>query len=113
MLNLFEIIFLKGFADFFFIIFAGMGTKIRCKSYLPGYHPMIDLNENAKGCWSRCYEDNMLSGHLCNGFMLRPVNAYSEYDKEMLKRTMLEHEAIFRKQVSIFTLPYKLFETMI
>ncbi|XP_019709246.2 uncharacterized protein [Elaeis guineensis] len=77
----------------------GMGTKIQCKSYLPGYHPMIDLNENAKGCWSRCYEDNMLSRHLCNGFMLRPVNEYLEHDKEMLKQTMLEHEAIFRKQV--------------
>ncbi|XP_038970346.1 uncharacterized protein LOC103700861 isoform X1 [Phoenix dactylifera] len=76
-----------------------MGTKFQCKSYLPGYHPMIDLNENAKSCWSRCYEDNMLSGHFCNGFMLRPVNEYSEYDKEMLKRTMLEHEATFRKQV--------------
>lgn len=47
----------------------------------------------------------MLSGHLYSGFMLRPVNEYSEYDKEMLKQMMLEHETIFRKQVSIFTLP--------
>ncbi|KAG1347854.1 hypothetical protein COCNU_06G016830 [Cocos nucifera] len=60
---------------------------------------MIDLNENAKSCWSQYYEDNMLSRHLCNGFMLRPVNEYFGHDKEMLKQTMLEHEAIFRKQV--------------
>ncbi|XP_026659375.2 uncharacterized protein LOC103704441 isoform X1 [Phoenix dactylifera] len=60
---------------------------------------MSDLNENVSSSWSWCYEDNMLSGHLYSGFMLRPVNEYSEYDKQMLKQTMLEHEAIFRKQV--------------
>ena len=96
--------FLRDFSDFFFIIFAGMGTKVQYKSYLPGYHPMRDLNENVSSSWSRCYEDTMLSGHIYSNFMLRPVNEYSEYDKEMLKRTMLEHEATFRKQVSIFTL---------
>ncbi|XP_010923571.1 uncharacterized protein [Elaeis guineensis] len=76
-----------------------MGTKVQYKSYLPGYHPMRDLNENVSSSWSRCYEDTMLSGHIYSNFMLRPVNEYSEYDKEMLKRTMLEHEATFRKQV--------------
>ncbi|KAG1368611.1 hypothetical protein COCNU_14G010790 [Cocos nucifera] len=59
---------------------------------------MRNLNENVSSSWSRCYEDNMLSGHLYSDFMLHPVND-SEYDKEMLKRIMLEHEATFRKQV--------------
>lgn len=56
-----------------------MGTKVQCES------------------WSPYYEDRALNEHLYNGSMSRPE--YSGYDKEMLKRTILEHEATFRKQV--------------
>ena len=76
-----------------------MGTKVQHTSYLPGFYAMRDLNEEAEGCWSQYYEDNTSGRNLYNGYQLRPTNRYSEYDKEMLKRTMLEHEAIFRKQV--------------
>ncbi|XP_072987678.1 uncharacterized protein [Typha latifolia] len=73
-----------------------MGTKVEGKSYLPGYFATGDLKGNTTSSW---YEEKTLTGHLYDGFMLRPTHGYLEYDKEMLKRTMLEHEAIFRKQV--------------
>ncbi|KAG1342010.1 hypothetical protein COCNU_05G002390 [Cocos nucifera] len=76
-----------------------MGTKVQCKSYIPGYYPMTNLNNDSDSSWSLYREDKTFSGQLYNGFKVRPVNEYSEYDKEMLKRTMLEHEAVFRKQV--------------
>ena len=78
-----------------------MGTKLQCESYQLGYSSMRNLNEDSSGIWSPYYEDKTLNEHLYNGFMLRPVNEYSGYDKEMLKRTMLEHEATFRKQVQM------------
>nr|XP_010936384.1 uncharacterized protein LOC105056020 [Elaeis guineensis]XP_010936385.1 uncharacterized protein LOC105056020 [Elaeis guineensis]XP_019709918.1 uncharacterized protein LOC105056020 [Elaeis guineensis] len=76
-----------------------MGTKVQCKSYIPGYYPMTNLNKDSDSSWSRYHEDKTFSGPLYNGFKVSPVNEHSEYDKEMLKRTMLEHEAVFRKQV--------------
>ncbi|KAJ4961778.1 hypothetical protein NE237_021688 [Protea cynaroides] len=79
-----------------------MGTKVQCKSYLPGYYSMRDLNSDANnGGWPVYYEDKTLkSGQYYNGFLLRPsTDAYLGYDKEMLKQTMLKHEAIFRDQV--------------
>ena len=87
-----------------------MGTKVQHTSYLPGFYAMRDLNEEAEGCWSQYYEDNTSDRNLSNGYQLRPTNGYSEYDKEMLKRTMLEHEAIFRKQVIIHS-PLYTFKT--
>ncbi|KAH7660727.1 hypothetical protein IHE45_15G012200 [Dioscorea alata] len=77
-----------------------MGTKVQCKSYMPGYYPMRGHDDDRNGNWSMFYDGSRApNGHLYNAFMLKPMNGYSEYDKEMLKRTMLEHEAIFRKQV--------------
>eukprot|EP00268_Persea_americana_P003184 TRINITY_DN10957_c0_g2_i1.p1 TRINITY_DN10957_c0_g2~~TRINITY_DN10957_c0_g2_i1.p1 ORF type:complete len:1103 (-),score=235.67 TRINITY_DN10957_c0_g2_i1:441-3749(-) len=78
-----------------------MGTKIHCKSYLPGYYSMRDLNEDAStSSWSPFYEDRMLqNGQYYNGFTPLAMDGYSEDDKEVLKRTMLHHEAIFRTQV--------------
>ncbi|XXG48745.1 hypothetical protein AAC387_Pa02g3107 [Persea americana] len=61
-----------------------MGTKVHCKSYLPGYYSMRDLNEN---------------GQYFNCFMPMAQNGYLECDKEVLKQIILQHEAIFRKQV--------------
>ncbi|XP_058070194.1 uncharacterized protein LOC131219201 [Magnolia sinica] len=77
-----------------------MGTKVQCKSYLPGYYPMRDLNLNANnGSWSLSYEEKILkSGQYYNYFSSTPMDG-SEYDKEALKKTMLKHEVTFRNQV--------------
>ncbi|XVF43186.1 hypothetical protein PTKIN_Ptkin02bG0020300 [Pterospermum kingtungense] len=81
-----------------------MGTKVQSKSYLPGYYSMRDLNEDSN-CysWPLHYEDKTLTngGQYYNSFYPRAtVGAYPGYDKDVLKRTMLEHEAIFKNQVS-------------
>ncbi|XP_039044686.1 uncharacterized protein LOC120184236 isoform X2 [Hibiscus syriacus] len=80
-----------------------MGTKVQSKSYLPGYYSMRDLNEGSNGCsWPLYYGDNTLTnGQYYNGFFLRAIaDAYPGYDKNALKQKMIEHEAIFRAQVS-------------
>ncbi|XVF03255.1 hypothetical protein REPUB_Repub04eG0245400 [Reevesia pubescens] len=53
---------------------------------------MRDLNED----WLPYYVDNTLT----NGQYYNSFYAYPGYDKDVLKRTMLEHEAIFQNQVS-------------
>ncbi|XWS64209.1 hypothetical protein CRYUN_Cryun06bG0166800 [Craigia yunnanensis] len=80
-----------------------MGTKVQSKSYLPGYYSMRDLNEDSNSCsWPLYYGDKtLINGQYYNSFFPRAiVDAYPGYDKDMLKRTMLEHEAIFKNQVS-------------
>ncbi|KAK6242686.1 hypothetical protein SCA6_008075 [Theobroma cacao] len=80
-----------------------MGTKVQSKSYLPGYYSMRDLNEDSNSCsWPLYYGDKTLTnGQYYNGFFPRAIaDAYPGYDKDALKRTMLEHEAIFKNQVS-------------
>ncbi|KAJ7943393.1 DUF863 family protein [Quillaja saponaria] len=79
-----------------------MGTKVQSKSYLPGYYSMRDLNDESSSCgWPLFYGDKNLSNGQCyNGYLQRATSgARSEYDKDVLKRTMLEHEAIFKNQV--------------
>ncbi|KAH7673467.1 hypothetical protein IHE45_08G009400 [Dioscorea alata] len=76
-----------------------MGAKVQCKSYLPGYNPMRGQDDDRNVSWSLFCDGKARNGHAYNEVMLKTVLGYSECDKEMLKRTMLEHEAIFRKQV--------------
>ena len=76
-----------------------MGAKVQCESYLPGYNPMRGQDDDRNISWSLFCDGKARNGHAYNEVMLKTVLGYSEYDKEMLKRTMLEHEAIFRKQV--------------
>ena len=78
-----------------------MGAKVEGESYMPGYYATGDLNMEPNGRWSPYYEERTSNGRLCNGFTTKPTNGYSEFDKEMLKRQMLEHEAVFRQQVSL------------
>lgn len=88
-------------------LIAGMGTKVQCKSYLPGYYPMRDLNQDSNSCsWPPYYGDKTLTnGQYYNGFLPRAAaEAYSGYEKDVVKRTMLEHEAVFKKQVCLFPL---------
>ncbi|OMO71910.1 hypothetical protein COLO4_27938 [Corchorus olitorius] len=80
-----------------------MGTKVQSKSYLPAYYSMRDLNEDSNSCsWPLYYGDKTLTnGQYYNGFFPRAItDAYPGYDKDVLKRTMLEHEETFKKQVS-------------
>ncbi|CAL9078081.1 unnamed protein product [Musa acuminata var. zebrina] len=76
-----------------------MATKVQSKNYLPGYHSMQDIKEDAPSSWSSYYKDKKFSDHLYNTYVSRLTNGHLEDDKEMIKRMMLEHEAIFRKQV--------------
>ncbi|WOL01702.1 hypothetical protein Cni_G10419 [Canna indica] len=76
-----------------------MGTRVQCKSYISGYHPIRDLNEDPAFRWSPFFEDKTFSGQLCNDLKSRRVGSWLDYNKEMLKQIMLEHEAIFQKQV--------------
>lgn len=77
---------------------------MQCKSYLPGYYSVRDLNEDPNNCsWPVYYGDKTLSNRqYCNGFLPRATaDAYPGYDKDVVKRTMLEHEAIFKNQVFV------------
>ncbi|XP_020676730.1 uncharacterized protein LOC110095504 [Dendrobium catenatum] len=76
-----------------------MGTKVHYRSYFPGHDKMRDLNADAGNSWPSFYISKTPSKHLYNGCFPSPSTGHSECDKEILKQTMLEHEAIFRKQV--------------
>ncbi|CAL9093640.1 unnamed protein product [Musa textilis] len=77
----------------------GMVMKVQGKYHLPGYYSMQDIKEDARTSWSWFFQDKKFGEHLCNNHIPRLVDGCSEHDKGMIRRTMLEHEAIFRKQV--------------
>ncbi|EMS45421.1 hypothetical protein TRIUR3_08831 [Triticum urartu] len=70
-----------------------MGAKVEVEGYNPGHCAMGDLHASANG-WRFPYEEET-----SNGFVTAEAVGYSEYDKEMFRRTMLAHEAVFRQQV--------------
>lgn len=72
---------------------------MHCKNYLPVEYSVRNLSDDSSSHCPQNYENRSLSGHVYDGCMLSTVNRYPVYDKEKLKRTMVEHEAIFRKQV--------------
>lgn len=83
----------------------GMGTEIQVKSNLLGHYSMRDLNDNSNICsWPPYPRDNVLpNSHYYNGYLPRSAaEVYPVLGKDILKHTMLEHEAIFRKQVYSF-----------
>lgn len=70
---------------------------------------MTDLNENSNSCsWPLYYGDkNMVNGQYYNAFRPRAVtDLHPGYDKDVVKKTILEHEATFRNQVFKFSLPF-------
>ncbi|KAM3269149.1 putative protein isoform X1 [Capsicum chacoense] len=78
--------------------------KMQCTSYLPGYHPK-DLNGSRSGnSWSIPHNDIAWNG--ARGFyvssppFMADRNLELVHQKEILKQTVLKHEAIFRYQVS-------------
>lgn len=80
-----------------------MGTKVHCESLFTGYHhhSMRDLNNESNGCrWPLFYGDNnktSANDQSYNGF---PSQTTFGFDKEVVRRTMLEHEAVFKTQVT-------------
>lgn len=96
-----------------YILLPGMGTKVQCKSHVPGYYSLRDMNEDSSSSiWSPFHGDkNLFNGQYCNGFIQRTVrDEYPEYGKDVLKQKMIEHEMVFKNQVytlaSICGLPY-------
>ncbi|XP_047149106.1 uncharacterized protein LOC124821284 [Vigna umbellata] len=76
-----------------------MGTKVQ---NLPGYYSMRDLNEESSSCgWPLFYGDKSLSnGQYYNSYLpSSATDACSGYDRDAVKRMMLEHEAVFKNQV--------------
>ncbi|KAJ4825324.1 hypothetical protein Tsubulata_043499 [Turnera subulata] len=79
-----------------------MGTKVHCDSYFPGYFSMRDLNENSNSCsWPFYYGDKTFANaQYYNGFLPSTIaDVYPGNEKDAVKRTMLEHEAIFKTQL--------------
>lgn len=84
-----------------------MGTKVQIENYLPAHYSMKDLNRESNGAsWTSCYgeSNNLSNGQFYYGFLPRPVaDAQPGYDKDVVKQTMLEHEAVFKNQVRVLT----------
>ncbi|XP_045812958.1 uncharacterized protein LOC123906968 [Trifolium pratense] len=76
-----------------------MGTKVQS---LPGYYSMRDLNEESSSCgWPLFYGNKALANgqYYQNHLPSAAADVCSAYDKDVVKQTMLEHEAIFKNQV--------------
>ncbi|KAI3733743.1 hypothetical protein L6452_13198 [Arctium lappa] len=88
-----------------------MGTQVQSKSSFEGYYSMRDVNEDSNSSsWPLFYgEKPLTNGHYYNGFIPRSTiaDAHPGYDKDALKQKMLEHEDIFKKQVSELHRLYK------
>ncbi|CAN1187762.1 hypothetical protein LINPERPRIM_LOCUS32025 [Linum perenne] len=79
-----------------------MGTKVQCESYYPGYLQMRDITDDANSCsWPQYYgEKPFANGQYCNGVLPKATTeTYPGFDKDSIKRTMLEHEATFKHQL--------------
>ncbi|KAK2429262.1 hypothetical protein QL285_027716 [Trifolium repens] len=76
-----------------------MGTKVE---NLPGYYSMMrDLNEESSSCGWPFYGDRTPTNvkYYDNYLPSSTTDACSVHDKDVVKRMMLEHEAIFKNQV--------------
>ncbi|CAN8293682.1 unnamed protein product [Cochlearia groenlandica] len=78
-----------------------MGTKVHCERLFSGYHhhSMRDLNNEPNGCTRPLfYADNKTSANdqSSSGF---PSQTTFGYEKDVVRKTMLEHEAAFKTQV--------------
>ncbi|KAH9626159.1 hypothetical protein KSS87_017683, partial [Heliosperma pusillum] len=79
-----------------------MGAKVQTENYLPRQALTKDLSrESNGGRWPSFYTEGRLpNGQFHYVFLPRTVaDSHSGYDKDVLKQTMLEHEAIFKDQV--------------
>ncbi|KAK4785188.1 hypothetical protein SAY86_001877 [Trapa natans] len=85
------------------MLFRGMGTEVQRKSSMPGYYSMRDLNEDLNGCsdWplhfrERCLPNGQVYGHSLAG---SAADLCLDYDRDAVKKKILEHDAVFKKQV--------------
>nr|GMC62195.1 uncharacterized protein LOC109189230 isoform X1 [Ipomoea batatas] len=80
-----------------------MGTKIQCKTYLPAFYSVKDLNghvNNNRVSLLNHEEQTLRSVQHFDFFAsCVPVDGYFEYDKEKVRQTILKHESIFRHQL--------------
>ncbi|XP_031742535.1 uncharacterized protein LOC101222648 isoform X3 [Cucumis sativus] len=79
-----------------------MGTKVQCKSSLPGFYPMRELNNDSNShSWPLFYGDRSFTNAPFHKVVLprASANGYLGDDKDVVKQKMLEHEAIFKNQV--------------
>lgn len=80
----------------------GTDANVPCSGYLTGHYSPRDLIFGAEGnAWTTSNGKGELKNDCYNNCSL-PVplsGQLSGYDKELLKQTMLKHEAIFRDQV--------------
>ncbi|POO01941.1 hypothetical protein TorRG33x02_022330 [Trema orientale] len=76
-----------------------MGANLQYNSYLPGYYSAANLSLDAnRSTWPLNFDDKISeSGNYCNGFL--SSDYLLAYNKEVLKRTMLKHETIFKDQI--------------
>nr|KYP37903.1 hypothetical protein KK1_040885 [Cajanus cajan] len=76
-----------------------MGTKVQS---LPGHYSMRDLNEESSSCgWPLYYGDKTVANgqYYHNYLSSAAADVCSTHDKDVVKKTMLDHEAIFKNQV--------------
>ncbi|KAH9626166.1 hypothetical protein KSS87_017690 [Heliosperma pusillum] len=79
-----------------------MGTKVQIENCLPGQSSTRDHSrESNGGGWPSCYTDGSLpNGQFHYSYLARTIaDSHPAFDKNVLKKTMLEHEAIFKDQV--------------
>ncbi|PIN00546.1 hypothetical protein CDL12_26952 [Handroanthus impetiginosus] len=76
-----------------------MGTKIQTNAFLREYHSVIDLDGSTNnGIRSLHSENQIQNGQNPHSFMSRMCKNLG-YDLEKVRRTILQHESIFRDQL--------------
>ncbi|GAB4840086.1 hypothetical protein Ancab_020797 [Ancistrocladus abbreviatus] len=79
-----------------------MGTKVQFDNYWAGYYSMRDLSHDSNGgSWPTYYGDHGFPNpQFCYGFSPGGISdSYLGYNRDIVKQTMLKHEAIFKNQV--------------
>nr|GMD54050.1 uncharacterized protein LOC109189230 isoform X1 [Ipomoea batatas] len=79
-----------------------MGTKIQCKTVLPAFYSVKDLNGSVSNgmCLLSHDERTLKIGQHYDSFSPRfPMDGYFEYEKEKVRQTILKHELTFRHQL--------------
>ncbi|MCE3216166.1 hypothetical protein HAX54_005186 [Datura stramonium] len=78
-----------------------METQVHRKGYLPAYYSMSYLSEDSNNRSPLHYGEKIFTNaQYCNSFMSRTtIDADPGYDKDVLKKKILEHEETFKNQV--------------
>lgn len=79
-----------------------MGTKVQCKTYLPGFCSISDIkNDRTNTPWLLNHENKSRKRSQCTDSVLpsQPFDGNFECDKEKMRQTILNHETIFRHQL--------------